>query len=109
MVYTEMCVSGPPEMQPSASNTSADSSTDGLRHRLSTIHLSDTPNSSSQSLNNAASGQFPTPDPRATWAAAMVQQQPFVPADGYDPNYMVQQLMWMQQAYAHYMTQYMQM
>ncbi|KDR12951.1 hypothetical protein L798_12908 [Zootermopsis nevadensis] len=46
-------------------------------------------------------------DPRAFWAGAVAN--PYASTPGYDPNSMSQQMLWMQQAYAHYVTQYMQM
>jgi hypothetical protein len=34
---------------------------------------------------------------------------PYAPTPGNDPNSMPQELLWMQQAYAQYITQYMQL
>lgn len=87
-------VPGAGESTGNANLTSPDS-TDGIRQRLA----------SSEIPPNTTSGQFAAANPGAVWAAAM--SQPY--AAGYDPNNMVQQLALMQQAYAHYMAQYMQL
>ncbi|XP_068083355.1 homocysteine-responsive endoplasmic reticulum-resident ubiquitin-like domain member 2 protein isoform X2 [Anabrus simplex] len=83
------------------SGTGGTDAADGLRQRLSSAEVP----TSHSFTGNGSSGQFRAPDPGTTWAAAMAQ--PY--GAGYDPNSMVQQLAMMQQAYAHYMAQYMQM
>ncbi|PSN45584.1 hypothetical protein C0J52_15080 [Blattella germanica] len=73
---------------------------DGLRHRLSASQPTSQP-------SNTMNIPYQAPDPRAFWAGAM--SSPYASTSRYDPNNMSQQMAWMQQAYAHYVTQYMQM
>ncbi|PNF21816.1 Homocysteine-responsive endoplasmic reticulum-resident ubiquitin-like domain member 2 protein [Cryptotermes secundus] len=80
---------------------------DGLRQRLTASQPSEAQQSSSQPYSSTANGQFPPIDPRTFWAGAMTD--PYATTPGYDPNSMSQQLLWMQQAYAQYVTQYMQL
>jgi hypothetical protein len=80
---------------------------DGLRQRLTASQSSEAQHSSPQPFGSTTNGQFPPPDPRAFWAGAVTN--PYASTPGYDPNSMSQQLLWMQQAYAHYVTQYMQL
>jgi hypothetical protein len=78
---------------------------DGLRQRLNASQSSES--SSPQSHSSTESVQFQSPDPRAFWAGAVAN--PYASTPGYESNSMPQQLLWMQQAYAHYVTQYMQL
>lgn len=48
-------------------------------------------------------------DPRAMWGGYAEAQTPWPMPPTYDPAYVAQQMAWMQQAYAQYMTQYMQL
>lgn len=82
-------------------------SSDGLRERINTSQSSEGLYSSPLPQSGTTNGQFPSPDPRAFWAGAVAN--PYASTPGYDPNSMSQQMLWMQQAYAHYVTQYMQM
>lgn len=79
---------------------------DGLRQRLTASQPSEA-QQSSEPYSGTANGQFPPIDPRTFWAGAMTN--PYASTPGYDPNSMSQQLIWMQQAYAQYVTQYMQL
>jgi hypothetical protein len=88
-------------------NQETEVSSDGLRQRINASQSSEGHHSSPQPYSSTASGQFPSPDPRAFWAGAVAN--PYASTPGYDPNSMSQQLLWMQQAYAHYVTQYMQL
>lgn len=88
-------------------NQETEVSSGGLRHRLTASQASETHNSSQQPYSSPTSGQFPPPDPRSFWAGAIAH--PYVSTPGYDPNSMSQQMLWMQQAYTHYVTQYMQL
>ncbi|XP_069681524.1 homocysteine-responsive endoplasmic reticulum-resident ubiquitin-like domain member 2 protein [Periplaneta americana] len=99
-------LSGSPSAD-SVHNQETDISTDGLRQRLTASHPSEAQNSSARPCTSTTSGQFPPPDPRAFWAGAMAN--PYASTPGYDPNSLSQQMMWMQQAYAQYVTQYMQL
>jgi hypothetical protein len=88
-------------------NQETEVQSDGLRQRLSATQSSEAQHSSPQPYSSTANGQFSPPDPRAFWAGAMTN--PYAPTPGHDPNSMSQQLLWMQQAYAQYITQYMQL
>ena len=85
----------------SVQNQEAETSSDGLRHRLTGSQPDVQPYSSTTNT------QFQPPDPRAFWAGAMAS--PYASTTRYDPNNMSQQLAWMQQAYSHYVHQYMQL
>ncbi|KAJ9596966.1 hypothetical protein L9F63_011996, partial [Diploptera punctata] len=76
-------------------------SSDGLRHRLNGSQPDVQPSDSTPNI------QFQPPDPRAFWAGAMAG--PYASTIRYDPNNMSQQMAWMQQAYTHYVNQYMQL
>jgi hypothetical protein len=82
-------------------------SSDELRQRLTASQSSETQHSSAQPYSSTTRSHFPPPDPRAFWAGAVAN--PYASTPGYEPNNMSQQLLWMQQAYAHYVTQYMQL
>lgn len=80
---------------------------DGLRQRLTASQPSEAQQASPQPYSSTANGQLPPINPRAFWAGAVTN--PYASTPGYDPNSMSQQLIWMQQAYAQYVTQYMQL
>lgn len=88
-------------------NQETDIPSDGLRQRLTTSQPSEAQQLSPQPYSSTANGQFPPIDSRTFWAGAMTN--PYASTPGYDPNSMSQQLLWMQQAYAQYVTQYMQL
>lgn len=112
---------GSEDIRTGTNSTTAEQPADGLRQRLvgsaSNTSLSQATASSSSSSpepHDRGHVQMPPLDPRAAWAAAMSQPYvgtvPFSAVGGaLDPNNMVQQMAWVQQAYAYYMTQYMQM
>jgi hypothetical protein len=91
----------------SVQNQETEVSSGGLRHRLTASQSSETQHSSQQPYSSTTSGQFPPPDPRSFWAGAVTH--PYASTPGYDPNSMSQQMLWMQQAYTHYVSQYMQL
>ncbi|XP_049787355.1 homocysteine-responsive endoplasmic reticulum-resident ubiquitin-like domain member 2 protein [Schistocerca cancellata] len=111
--------SGSEDVRTSASSTMVEP--DGLRQRsVGSASSTSLPQAATSSSNSGLAAhdrghvQIPTLDPRAAWAAAMAQPYvstaPFSATGGaLDPNNMVQQMAWVQQAYAYYMTQYMQM
>ncbi|CAG2054621.1 unnamed protein product [Timema podura] len=94
--------STPPESSSSSDSlsTSPSTSEESLRQRLSVNPT--TPTAARMSYpSEEQTPSVPPPDPRTMWAAAMT--------GGYDPNNLAHQVAWMQQAYAQYMMQYMQL
>nr|CAD7572294.1 unnamed protein product [Timema californicum] len=94
--------STPPESSSSSDNlsTSPSTSEESLRQRLSANPT--TPTAARISYpSEEQTPAVPPPDPRTMWAATMT--------GGYDPNNLAHQVAWMQQAYAQYMMQYMQL
>uniref|UniRef100_A0A1B6D3D0 Ubiquitin-like domain-containing protein n=1 Tax=Clastoptera arizonana TaxID=38151 RepID=A0A1B6D3D0_9HEMI len=74
--------------------TNIQQSQDGLRQRVGYVY-------------NDAHPAFV--DPRTVWAQYNEAQTSWIMPPTYDPAYMAQQMAWMQQAYAQYMSQYMQL